>query len=337
MARKILVASMAAVAISGTALAADLSYRAPPPPPPPPVFTWTGFYIGVNAGGTFANNNNGNNFSATPGPCNPAFPGCTVVPNYSVTSATALNLLGAFNNNGNNSRGAFIGGGQIGFNYQISPSFVVGVEADFQGVAGNNNNNNNNGFLAPITVVNPNFPGFPLVQTGNFNNNNNRQLSYLGTLRGRAGFLATPSFLIYGTGGLAYGGWRNNNNNFIFQDVAVCAGAGTDCSGALLGNGFNNGNSRVGYTLGGGIEWMFLPNWSVKAEALYYDLGRNNNNNNARLLAITCNGATCAVPGGLFASPLITQNSNRSNGVIARAGINYHFNWGAPAPVVARY
>ena len=131
-----------------------------------------------------------------------------------------------------------------------------------------------------------------------------------------------------------------NNNNFIIQDVAVCAGAGTDCSGALLGNGFNNGNngnSRVGYTLGGGIEWMFLPNWSVKAEALYYDLGRNNNNNNARLLAITCNGATCAVPGGLFASSLITQNSNRSNGVIARAGINYHFTWGAPAPVVARY
>jgi outer membrane immunogenic protein len=119
--------------------------------------------------------------------------------------------------------------------------------------------------------------------------------------------------------------------------VAVCAGAATDCSGALADDGLNNRNSRVGYTLGGGIEWMFLPNWSVKAEALYYDLGRNNNNNNARLLAMTCNGATCAVPGGLFASSLITQNSNRSNGVIARAGINYHFNWGAPAPVVARY
>jgi len=44
----------------GTTLAADLPMRAPPPPPP--VFTWTGFYIGVNAGGTFANNNNGNNF-----------------------------------------------------------------------------------------------------------------------------------------------------------------------------------------------------------------------------------------------------------------------------------
>ena len=257
-----------------------------------------------------------------------------MVPNYSVTSATALNLLGTFNNNGNNSRGAFIGGGQIGFNYQISPSFVVGVEADFQGVAGNNNNNNNNGLLAFFNHCRK--PELPRVSAGpdrEFQQYQQSPAELSRMLRGRVGFLATPSFLIYGTGGLAYGGWRNNNNNFIFQDVAVCAGAGTDCSGALRGNGFNNGNSRVGYTLGGGIEWMSLPNWSVKAEALYYDLGRNNNNNNARLLAMTCNGATCAVPGGLFASSLITQNSNRSNGVIARAGINYHFNWGAPAPV----
>ena len=46
-----------------------------------------------------------------------------------------------------------------------------------------------------------------------------------------------------------------------------------NCVG-VLGNGNNGSNSRVGYTLGGGLEWMFLPNWSLKAEALYYDLGR---------------------------------------------------------------
>ena len=338
--KKFLTASIAASAMTASALAADLPSRAPPPvyAPPPPVMTWTGFYVGVNAGGLFANNNNGNTFSATPGPCNPAFGGCTAVPNYSVTSATALNLAGALNNNGNNSKGALTGGGQIGFNYQIAPSFVVGVEADFQGVAGNNNNNNNNGVVAPISVVNPNFPAFPLTQIGNLNNNNRQQLSYLGTLRGRAGFLATPSLLIYGTGGLAFGGWRNNNNNGIVQIVGPTDAAGTVDIG-FLNNNNNNSNNRVGYTAGGGIEWMFLPNWSVKAEALYYDLRRNNNNNNGQLLALTCVGtaAGCAVPGGLFASSLLTQNNTRSNGVIARAGLNYHFNWGAPAPVVARY
>ena len=74
MLRKLLLSSAAATAMVGSALAADL--RAPPPyVPPPPVFTWTGFYIGVNAGGTFANNNNGNTFAAIPGPCNPRPPG----------------------------------------------------------------------------------------------------------------------------------------------------------------------------------------------------------------------------------------------------------------------
>ena len=53
--RKLLLSSVTVTAMVGSALAADLPRRAPPPPyvPPPPVFTWTGFYIGVNAGGAF--------------------------------------------------------------------------------------------------------------------------------------------------------------------------------------------------------------------------------------------------------------------------------------------
>jgi outer membrane immunogenic protein len=335
MLRNLLLSSAAATAMVGSALAADLPRRAPPAPyvPPPPVFTWTGFYIGVNAGGIWANNRDDNRLSAVPGPCDARLPGCTAVPNISTLSANAINLSVA-NNNNNGNRGAFIGGGQIGFNWQVGPSFVLGVEADFQGVAGNNNNNNNS-FNAPLVLVNPAFPAERFVQIGG-NNLNNRQLSYLGTLRGRAGFLVTPSFLIYGTGGLAYGGFRNNNNNsFIVQAELGCTGPGTSCVG-VLGNGNNGSNNRVGYTLGGGLEWMFLPNWSLKAEALYYDLGRNNNNN-AQVLNVICN-ANCGVPGGVLGSSLITQNNTRTNGVIARAGINYHFSWGAaPAPVVARY
>src|SRR3954453_6186866 len=59
MARKILVASMAAVAISGTALAADLPYRGASAGlcAARPIFTWTGFYVGVNAGGSFGGSN----------------------------------------------------------------------------------------------------------------------------------------------------------------------------------------------------------------------------------------------------------------------------------------
>ena len=56
MLRRILLASAGAMALAGTALAADL----PPPPPPPPPPLWTGFYIGANIGGTWGNSNNVN-------------------------------------------------------------------------------------------------------------------------------------------------------------------------------------------------------------------------------------------------------------------------------------
>ncbi|MCC7346545.1 MAG: porin family protein, partial [Variibacter sp.] len=82
--------------------------------------------------------------------------------------------------------------------------------------------------------------------------------------------------------------------------TATGATAGTDIYG-------------VGWTAGGGVEYMFAPNWSLKAEALYYDLGSRN----------------YLVDAGL------TVNASH-RGAVARGGINYHFNWGG-APVVARY
>ncbi|GAC1339831.1 MAG: porin family protein [Beijerinckiaceae bacterium] len=301
----------------GSAYAADLPSRKAPPVAyaPPPVFTWTGFYIGANAGGTWAQNNAITTTSVA-GPCNAAFAGCVAVPNYSVTSAQAA----TFSIPGR-SRVGFIGGGQLGYNWQFN-SFVAGIEADFQGIASNNNNANTNGLIA--VVPNVNFPGFPVVQSAySF-----QKLNYLGTVRGRLGFLATPALLLYATGGLAYGGVSGSTG--IVQDVAVCAGAGTDCRGSSLG-AFSR--TRLGYTLGGGLEWMFLPNWSVKAEYMYYDLGRVTSSS---LLNQICTGATCAVNGGLFASSLATSTT-RYNGHVARLGLNYHFAWGAPAPVVARY
>src|SRR5438309_11851899 len=50
MLKKFLISTAAVATMAGSALAADLPRRAPPPPPPLPVFTWTGFYIGINGG-----------------------------------------------------------------------------------------------------------------------------------------------------------------------------------------------------------------------------------------------------------------------------------------------
>ena len=259
MLRKILMTTVAATTLAGSALAADLPSRRPPPAayvPPVPIFTWTGFYLGVNAGGAFRANNNGNNG--------------VFIPGFGFVA----------NNSSNNAR--FIGGGQAGVNYQIN-QFVVGIEGDGQALVGSNNNNGNNFF------------GF-----GN-NGNNTR---FLGTVRGRGG-IAFDRLLVYGTGGVAFGTGPTINN---FNPFLVGAGP--------FVNNVNNGNNwRVGYTVGAGVEYAFLPNWSVKAEYLFTDLGRTNNNN------------------GFF----FNNNNFRERNHIVRAGINYHFNWFAPAPVVARY
>jgi outer membrane immunogenic protein len=250
MLRKILASTVAATALMGSAYAADLPSRRAPPVyvPPVPIFTWTGFYIGVNAGGAFRVNNNNNN---------------VFIPGVAPLA----------NNNGNNNA-RFIGGGQAGVNWQIN-QFVLGVEGDGQAVVGSNNNNNNFG-------------------------NNGNNVRFLGTVRGRGG-IAFDRFLVYGTGGVAFGTGPNNlNNPFLL--------------GPIVANN-NTNNWRVGYAVGGGVEYAFLNNWSIKVEYLFTDLGRTTNNN-------------------LFFG---ANNNFRERNHIVRAGLNYRFDWWAPAPVVARY
>ena len=109
------------VATSMTANAADVAARPYTPPPAyvPPVFNWTGFYVGGNIGGAWANRD--------------------------VTDT----FLGVNFNNGNNN-GAFIGGGQLGFNWQVS-NFVLGLEWDIDGVA--NNNNTGSVFIPAVGTI----------------------------------------------------------------------------------------------------------------------------------------------------------------------------------------
>ena len=267
MVRRLLLSTAAAAAMIGAAGAADLPSRRPPPPayvPPIPIFTWTGFYVGVNAGGAFRTNH---------GFDNAVFFG----------GAAPFLAAGVINNNtGTSAR--FIGGGQAGFNWQIN-QFVVGVEGDGQALVGGNTNNNN-------------FGGF---------GNNGTRTAFLGTVRGRAG-VAFDRFLVYGTGGVAFGSssWPNT---FIGTVGGVPAVFTTN----------NSTNTRVGYAAGAGVEYAFTPNWSAKVEYLFTDLGRNNR--------------SFVAPGGLAG---FTFN-NREQNHIVRAGVNYRFNWAGPAPVLARY
>jgi len=284
MKKNLLAATAIALALSaGSALAADLpSHKGPPPAyiPPPPLMTWTGFYVGVNAGYTFSNSNaiSLNTFDATGG-VNGIGPGAQAI--GEIPFGTSLNNDG------------FIGGGQIGYNWQFNNSFVVGIETDIQGAATGSKSSSYllqaAGHVPALTTFTRGGP------------------DYLGTVRGRLGFLVTPTLLVYGTGGLAYGQTSVSFSMFGPQ------------WGPPLAIGASYSDTRVGWTAGGGVEWMFAPNWSAKAEYLYYDLGR----------ASTPTAFYAFGPGAAYAT-------TRFDGHVVRAGLNYHFNWGS-VPVVAKY
>ena len=175
MRKSILTAIALSVAVVGSASAADMYVKAPPPAPPP--IWWTGFYAGINGGYSWGHANTNVGFFTSPG-------GVPIVPPAgSVTSAS-------YGVNG----GVF--GGQIGYNWQTSSSFVLGVETDIQwsGERGSAN------FLC--STVSAVVPGacigatfVPAGATGSALALQTK-LDWFGTLRARAGFLATPSWLI---------------------------------------------------------------------------------------------------------------------------------------------
>jgi len=274
------VAAVALAVSAGSAFAADLpSRKAPilPPPPPPPL--WTGFYVGLNAGYSWEERSNVAISTSSP------FLGSALVGTAGLGSSSD----------------GFIGGGQIGYNYQFGNSFLVGIEADIQGLA-----SNKGAGASSFSTAGP-WAGL---------NSASKSIDYLGTVRGRIGYLVTPTLLLYGTGGLAYG-------------QANVTGATVQTVGAFSGStSVSFSDTRVGWAAGGGAEWLFLPQWSAKVEYLYYDLGTVSA---ANQLSVSNGAAT--VPIG------VTQASARFTGHVVRAGVNYHFNLFAPpaAPVVAKY
>ena len=284
--------AIAGIAFAGSALAADLPRRAAPPPvfQPVPVFTWTGFYAGFNAGYGFGTGDNNNN--------------PTVI---GVNGASGLVAPGgvaavAFNNRRNDE--GFVGGGQIGYNYQLTPGagVVIGIEADAQYVDFGRDRNR--------FSVAPGSTPF-LAGTQIFNPNGLSGLDFFGTVRGRLGY-AFDRTLVYGTGGFAYG-----------------AGGGRDF-------GLPNGSSddfRTGWAAGGGIEYA-LPTDSflnffkssavtLKVEGLYVNLDRNSGGRGA--FAVDNQGRTVSVasPGVVLVSG--GQQVRDTEFAVVRAGLNYKF------------
>jgi outer membrane immunogenic protein len=171
----------------------------------------------------------------------------------------------------------WLGGGQIGYNWQAAGSpWVFGLETDFQATG-----ETDTGTCGAPTCVSPIDGSGARVKNG---------YPYFGTFRGRIGW--DPSqWLFYVTGGLAYAETTRAINQLgvvSFQEKAW----------------------RVGWTIGGGIEYAFDSHWSVKAEYLYIDYGTGS--------------VTIGNTGPLGPAPLGTVTlSTKWTDSVARGGINY--------------
>jgi outer membrane immunogenic protein len=272
--KRLLLAGVALGVLAAPALAADMAVKAPAPYP----YLWNGFYGGLNVG--YADEQSVFTTAASYVPD----PVLGVVPGVS----EGLAALSSGRITTNNGMGV-IGGGQVGYNVQLTKLFVAGIEADIQGKTGTSS-----GSVAAGQVV----IGVPVTSIQTVS----AQTDWIGTVRGRFGILLTPTWLVYFTGGLAYGG--NSASSTLNQSgTNGFAGAG---AGSIS-------NTRFGGTVGAGLEWMFARNWSAKAEYLFYDLGTTN--------------FSYAATSGFFATPVYqtVTNSVHFEGNIARVGVNYHF------------
>ncbi|OYU88814.1 MAG: hypothetical protein CFE29_14675 [Bradyrhizobiaceae bacterium PARB1] len=207
--KKFLLGTVALLAMGASASAADLAarpYTKAPAYVAAPIYNWTGFYIGGHVGGAF----NGNS---------------------------------GFGGTSDNSDGRFLGGLQVGADYQFAPNWVVGIEGQYSWVGSNNTN----------IVFGTTGYGYNLNQKG------------LASVTGRLGYTWGPA-LLYVKGGWAY--------QDATETLFIPVGAST---------AFDTSTKSSGYTVGAGLEYLFTQNWSGKVEYQYYDFGNTTINTPALL------------------------------------------------------
>jgi outer membrane immunogenic protein len=191
-----------------------------------------------------------------------------------------------------------IGGVQSGCQRQFDNRWVLGLEADFQGSAEKASGNFSNSFSSSVS----NGEGFT-VTSGTVGHSIEAKIQWFGTWRARAGFLVTPTIMLYGTGGLAYGKTRVTDNITVNSTTVI---PGIPPSSFSAAASLSASQVKVGWALGAGVEGALFNwnNWTWKLEYLYIDLG---------------SGSASGVDplfGGYFWNARFTDN-------IVRVGLNY--------------
>jgi outer membrane immunogenic protein len=201
-----IVAALLALSVTGRASAADLAQFVPVGPG---LYTdWNGFYVGAHLGGVLQDSD---------------------VSVYSGTVALKDT--------------SFTGGGQIGVNFALWQSFMVGMEADISGA------------LLHGTVGSSS-------STGTFTQaQNDNKTDMYGTFRGRVGYILN-NWLFYGTGGFAWADTHQVRTQLV--GATGTAGTGTVESAYAV---------PTGWVAGVGVEWAFASNWTARVEYLHIDVG----------------------------------------------------------------
>jgi outer membrane immunogenic protein len=257
-----------------------------------PVATWTGFYIGVNAGATFSGSSIiASTSSSDFGP----FP----------SGFASAQAIGAYPTSLTTRRTSFIGGGQVGFNYQFG-MLVAGFEADIQALPQRS--------TVSVTLQS-------CAAAGEFQR---------ARVRHRDG--GAPARLISALHAGASGCplvLRCSMQRAVWLTAAPIL----PIPGRPASPSHRRSSSAArpptaepaSVTRSAAASNTFWKKWSIKAEYLYYNLGRHST-------TISGSFTNFAPPTGGFSTASV-----RDDGHIVRAGLNYRFGWGAPAPVVARY
>lgn len=280
--KKLFVASAVLAAVVTRGFAADLPVRTYTKAPAmvEPAVNWSGFYLGGDIGGVSQTGGSVSNFFQNDG--NPIFAN-----NFQTQSISSSSVTG---------------GVHAGYNWQLAPSFVLGLEGDWMAMHAAS------GFCrqtdSESLACSDNGRGFLTMNTNT---------DWLSTVRGRVGWTA-GNLMLYGTGGVAFADIKTSF-------TANCANDGCATSSATNTTSASSSTIRTGWVVGAGIEWMFSPAWMLRVEYLHADVG-----NVTSLFSLPAADCFNAGPCGATLSRDVRYD-------IGRVGVSYKFG----GPVAAQY
>ena len=307
MSKSLIVAAGILAAAMTAAMAADMRMPVKAPPVVDPPFSWTGVYLGGNAGYSWGRARTDQTDVSTATDLVRAFVVSTGAETSTVTGfPQTFPVVGtpvttsAITSARSNVNG-FVGGVQAGYNWQLDRYWLVGFEADFQG-------SGERGGVSGCTVAG--------CTSGSAFQSASTRLEWFGTARVRVGWLPVERVLLYGTGGLAYGSLKSDYLSGINSALVPLLGGSTR-------------STRLGYAVGGGVEGAIDRHWTIKGEYLFMafdpystDLGG---------VTATTNGASILVSDGRFRLQQQTTATNTASvrtrfyDNLLRMGFNYKF------------